>query len=310
MFSIALIGIGPMAANHAQALATIPELKIVSCASRSLERAQRFAGEHGIPRARLIDDVLARPEADAVWVVAPAVAMAQTALHLNPFGIPLFLEKPVGLDLEESTAVRDALTVPHMVGLNRRFYEVIGLGRRMIEQAGGLRAMEIHMPEDVYSLPDETYPARLKRQWQFANSVHMIDLFRVMGGEAAAVHRFNDVRDAADRGFISVVDFQRGGRGVFNAQWYAPGRWRMALYADGLSLVYQPVEQVIVMRRGEAMQTIGPAGPDGTLKAGLHGQALAFLHLLSTGTLHPEAADMTEYLRSCTLVDQITTLQS
>ncbi len=303
--SIALIGVGRMAALHAQAIGTIPGLRIVSCASRSMERAEAFARKHNIPRPRLFHELLERPEADALWVVAPAMVMAELAVQLNATGLPLFLEKPAGLDLGESRAAAAAITAPHMVGLNRRFYEIIGKGRDLIAEAGGLRAIEVHMPEDIRSLPDK-HAIRVKEQWQFANSIHLIDLFRFFAGDVASVETHNEQRDGWDRSYTAFIGFSEGAKGIFNAQWYAPGGWRITLYAEDLSITYQPIERAIVMRRGADPEILEPQGPDREIKAGLHGQAEAFLELLLKGRLPDRAADLADYVRSVELVHDLT----
>lgn len=304
---IGLIGVGPMAALHAAALAQVEGLKIAYCTSRSQDKADAFAAAHGIPRGRTLDSVMAAPDADALWLVAPWEVMGPAALELGTLGLPLFLEKPVGMTLEESEAVRDRLTVPHMVGLNRRYYEIIRHGVDLVAAAGGARAVEVHMPEDVSRI-NTSQSARAPELWPFLNSVHLIDLFRVFAGEPEAIHAFNRGTTPAERSFMGVIDFAGGARGLYNSQWYAPGGWRVAVYAQDLTLVYQPIEQLQVLRRGVPPEIIGPLGADAVCKAGLVGQARAFEHLLRQGALPAGAADMTEYCKSVALVAALTTV--
>lgn len=305
MIELALVGVGPMAAQHAKAIAEVDGLRITSCASRNRANAESFAAEHGIARARTIDEVRAKPEADALWLCVAADAMAETAGDFATLGLPMFLEKPVGLDPAETEAVRDRISVPHMVGLNRRFYEVLRRGRDLIEAAGGLRAVEVHMPEDVAAAPAK-HGARTRRQWQYANSVHLLDLFRFFAGEPAEVTAMNDVRSDADRSYNALIRFAGGARGIYNGQWYAPGGWRVALYADDLSIVYQPIETAEIRWRGAAPEKLLPEGADARLKAGLWAQADAFRELVVTGRLPDGAADLAEYARSVALVDRLT----
>lgn len=305
MIDIALIGTGPVAALHAQAIARVPGLRLASCAARHRDRAEAFAAAHGIPRARLFDEVAARPEADALWVVVPSRAMAEVACTLAPLGLPMFLEKPVGLTPAETAEARERVRVPHMVGLNRRFYEVIGRSRRLIEEAGGLRAIEIHLPENPRAA-QHRFGEKELTTWAYGNSIHMLDLFRFLAGEVAQLHALNVERSWWDRGYSAVMSFEGGARGMLNAQWYAPGPWRLALYAEDLMIVHQPVEQATVLRPGRDAETIRPEGPDATLKSGFHGQAEAFARLLRGAAPDPRAADLAEYMRSVELVSRLT----
>ena len=302
---LALIGVGPMASLHAQAIAEVDGLAIDYCVSRGRDRALDFAARHGLARGRALADLDGGAEVDALWVVAPADAMASVAVELSRFGLPMFLEKPVGLSLDETRAAREAIAVPTMVGLNRRFYEVIARGRELALAAGGVRAIEVHMPEDLTGGAGVNAPA-IKAQWPFANSVHLIDLFRAFGGETASVTSVNAVASVEDRSYASLIRFKAGASGLYNAQWYAPGGWRVAVYAQDLTLIYQPIEQLTVIRRPRVTEVIAPTGPDARFKPGLFGQAEAFRDLVRTGVRHPMAADLADYERSVALVDALT----
>jgi predicted dehydrogenase len=302
---IALIGVGPMATQHVQVLNAIEGVEIVSCASRDLEKANAFAAKHNISQARVINDVLDSPEADAIWLCVAAGAMKDVALEFDTLGLPMFLEKPVGLSLAETTHVQTELKSPHMVGLNRRFYEIIQKGRTLIEESGGLKAIEIHMPEDVLSVPD-THADITKKNWQFANSVHLIDLFRFFGGEIENVTTMNRTASDSDRSYNALVNFESHAVGHFNAQWYAPGGWRVALYGEDTNIVFQPIERGLLLKRGKDSVEILPENQDTRFKAGLYGQGIAFLNLLEKGILLEAAADMEDYRRSVDLVSALT----
>lgn len=298
---IAMVGAGPMAALHLKALSAVPELALVKAVSRDPAKAQAFGEAHGIPSAQAFDDFLAAPDVDAVWLVSPADVMHTVAIRLADLGLPLFLEKPVGMSLAETEQARDAIAVPHMVGLNRRFYEVIVEGKALVEAAGGLTGIEIQMPE--YILPLEArYGRHVLAAWHFGNSVHLIDLFRHFGGEVEALHPLTAKRSWWDQSVAASMRFQGGALGVFHANWGAPGGWRVTLAARDLQVIFQPIEQGRVLRRGEPESALTPTGADATFKAGLTGQGRAFAHLLSTGSLPPGAADLSDYARSVKLV--------
>lgn len=303
---VALIGVGPMAELHAKAIAEVEGLRIVACAARGLERAQAFATKWDVPRATTVDDLIARPEADAFWIVAPAMAMSEAARRADARGLPMFLEKPVGMDLAESRAAAAAIRSPNFVGLNRRFYEVMQAGKRIMAEAGGLRFIEVHMPEDLRPLAGR-YDDDVLGRWQFGNSIHLIDLFRYFGGEPRDVTAHVDQRDVFDRSYSALLTFENGARGLYNAQWYAPGGWRVTLYGAGVSITYAPVETGVVLRMpGRQREDLVPLGADSRVKAGLYGQAVAFRDFVRDGRLPDGASDLRDYVRSVALVDALT----
>ncbi|MDX2158272.1 MAG: Gfo/Idh/MocA family oxidoreductase [Hyphomicrobiaceae bacterium] len=305
-YRIGMIGVGPMAALHAAAIRNVPDLRLAACAARSLGRAQAFAATWNVPRATTVDELVASPDVDALWVVAPADAMAEVATKASRAGLPLFLEKPVGLDLAETEAAASTVGVPNLVGLNRRFYEVLQRGAEIVAEAGGLRFIEVHMPEDLRPL-EGRYRGKALSNWQYGNSIHLIDLFRYFGGEVKRVTAQPEVGDYWDRSYVAMIEFENGARGIYNAQWYAPGPWRVSLYANNVMIQYAPLEKGLVIRSpGRQQSTIEPSGPDKDLKPGLGGQAQAFAHLLRTGTLPEGASDLKGYARSVALVRALT----
>jgi predicted dehydrogenase len=295
-----------MAKLHAAAFALLPDVEISKCASRSLEKARTFAAENNIAEGVTQDQLFANPGVDALIIVVPALHMGEVSLRAAETGLPLFMEKPVGLDYEETAAAAAAVKQPHMVGLNRRFYEVLQAGKRIMDEAGGTRFVEIHMPEDIRAV-EHLYKGKALSNWQYGNSVHLIDLFRFFGGEAVSARSNTSVRDSWDRSYCGVVDFASGARGVFNAQWYAPGPWRVSVYARDVAIYFAPIERGMVMRApGRQTSELLPEGADKTLKAGFHGQAEAFAALLRTGNLSAGAASLSDYLKSVELIRALT----
>ncbi|WP_274626310.1 Gfo/Idh/MocA family protein [Arvimicrobium flavum] len=306
MTRLGFIGAGPIAAQHATAFAAIDGVRLGVCASRSLENAERFRAEHGFAEARTIADFLAKPDVDAIVVVVPAIHMAEVSLLAARTGLPLLMEKPVGMSLEETRNAAALITQPNMVALNRRHYEVIAEGKRLLDEAGGARFVEVHMPEDIKALAGR-YGEETLKAWHFGNSVHLIDLFRFFAGEANSVQTNNSVANWWDRSYSGLVDFASGARGLYNAQWYAPGPWRVTAYADNLCIVYAPIEEALVIRSpGRQRSEIRASGPDTRFKPGFFGQALAFVETVRTGMVPAGSADLADYLKSVELIDRLT----
>jgi predicted dehydrogenase len=305
MIRIGLIGSGPIAALHAAAFRALDGVELTICASRSYENAERFRAMHGFREARTIDSLLDSPDVDGLVVVVPAISMAEVATRAAATGLPLLMEKPVGMSLAETQRVSALVTQPNIVGLNRRFYEVLQKGKRMVDDAGGVRFIEVHMPEDTKAL-ESRYDRATLDAWHFGNSIHLVDLFRYFGGEVSNVTTNNEVHNHWDRSYSSLISFESGARGVFNAQWYAPGPWRVAVYADDLCLMFAPIEQgVAISSPGRRREDIIATGPDTKFKPGFHGQARAFVSLIGGSEETGPAADLKDYLGSVDLMDKL-----
>jgi myo-inositol 2-dehydrogenase/D-chiro-inositol 1-dehydrogenase len=306
MIRLGFIGSGPIAAQHAAAFSAVEGVSLAICASRALENAERFRAEHGFAEARTIDGLLAAPDVDALVVVVPAIHMAGIAKRAAATGLPLFMEKPVGMSLAETRDAAAAITQPNMVALNRRHYEVIAEGKRLIDEAGGARFVEVHVPEDIKAL-DSRYGLDTLNAWHFGNSVHLIDLFRYFAGEVTRTQSNNGVANWWDRSYSGLIDFASGARGVYSAQWYAPGPWRVTVYADGLYIAFAPIEEGLVLRMpGRQRSEIKASGPDTKFKPGFFGQAGAFIETVRTGKVPAGSSDLADYLKSVALIDELT----
>ena len=305
MIKVALIGVGPMAALHARAFARVDGMAIVSCASRTRSKAEQFAATHAITRARTVTETLAQPDADALLVVAPADVMADLAVTCAGCQLPMLLEKPVGLSSQEARVAAANISVPTMVGLNRRFYSIYRKAREVLGQAGGIRCVEVHLAENPAALAGR-YPRRLLDNWHLANSIHLIDLYRLFCGEPAQVQTMNQVGELSDRSYHAMLGFPGGASGVYTAQWYAPSRWRLTLYGTDHSVQCQPAEKALhyTRERFEPFE-LTPDEDDVAAKPGLVGQARAFRDLVRTGMMHADAIDVGGYVKSVELAERL-----
>jgi predicted dehydrogenase len=120
---------------HAPMLAAGPQTRLAVIYARRLEAAQELASQYG---ARATDDIgeLVGSCAAAAFAVPPDV-QASLAPVAARAGLPLLLEKPVGLDLAMAQHLRDDVRgVPTMLMLRGRFSPRI---RDFLARAEGFR---------------------------------------------------------------------------------------------------------------------------------------------------------------------------
>lgn len=150
-----IVGPGGIAERFASDLARVDDATLVGVASRSLERAEAFAGRHGIPRAHdderaLLDD----PEVDVVYVATPHSRHATDALAALEAGKHVLCEKPMALSAPQArtmvAAARDRglflmeAMWTRFLPSYRRLVELLGEGRigdpLLVEADFGFRA--------------------------------------------------------------------------------------------------------------------------------------------------------------------------
>lgn len=99
---------GRIAHSFAADLALLPDARLVASGSRSLERAEAFAAEHGGRAHASYEDLVADPDVDVVYVASPHVFHEEHTMLALEAGKAVLVEKPTTLDLASSQRLFDA----------------------------------------------------------------------------------------------------------------------------------------------------------------------------------------------------------
>jgi predicted dehydrogenase len=111
---------------HLPALRALPDVEVIACIGRTVERGQAFAREHGISRVHeSVDALLASDDRpDMLVVAAPdTVHPAATTAALRA-GVPVFCEKPLANEAAVAHQLADLAArtgVPATVGYSFRY---------------------------------------------------------------------------------------------------------------------------------------------------------------------------------------------
>ena len=100
---------GGIADDWTAALHTHTDQRVVAVASRSLERAQAFAGKHGIAQAYgSYEQLVADPTVDVVYIAPPHTEHLKLALLAIAAGKHVLVEKPIGISADEARTLAEA----------------------------------------------------------------------------------------------------------------------------------------------------------------------------------------------------------
>ena len=203
MLRIGLIGAGRMGSRHAELLRQEPNVQVVAACDLVLERAQAVATTWDGQAYTRYTEMLEREELDAVYVCTPTYNHAEIALACVERGLPLFLEKPVDLDLKAAGRLLQAVEERNLlasVALHWRY-------TRGYEAAAW--AME-GRPVSLVNL--RWYWTRPPAGWMWDRqraggqivdqNTHLIDLAQALVGDITHVHAFyNEKLTNLDQGF-------------------------------------------------------------------------------------------------------------
>ncbi|ACO79186.1 oxidoreductase protein [Azotobacter vinelandii CA] len=234
---VALIGAGAMGRQHHQHLRDLPEGRLCAVADPG-PQAEAFAAEcavaHFADHRRMLDAI--RPQ--AVIVANPNNLHVGTALDCIAAGVPVLLEKPVGVHLDEVrelVAASAKAGVPVLVGHHRRHNPLIVRARELI-RSGGLGRLttvtalwQLQKPDSYFDVPWRREPGA---GMLLTNLIHDLDLLRHLCGEVDEVQAItgNGVRGLVNEDSAAVLlRFANGALGTLTGSDAVAAPWSWEL---------------------------------------------------------------------------------
>lgn len=228
-----------MGRQHHQHLAHVPEARLCAIADPG-PQAAGFAAELGVPGFADHQQMLAEAEPEAVIIANPNPLHVSTALDCLARGVPVLLEKPVGVSLEEVRTLVEAsarLGVPVLVGHHRRHNPLIARARRLIGE-GALGRLTMVTALWQLQKPDSYFDIAWRREpgagLLLTNLIHDLDLLRYLCGEVRQVQAIthNGVRGFANEDSAAVLlKFESGALGTLTGSDAVAAPWSWELSA-------------------------------------------------------------------------------
>lgn len=276
---VAFVGAGYMAQEHMRAFASLPGVTIAAVYSRTPERAEKLAASYETQVCQSVSDLYHKTGADLVVVTVLELSMAEVAqaCFLHPWTV--LLEKPAGYDLADAARIRDAAVRAGsraFVAFNRRAYSSTRQALELLQGHSSQRFIKVVDQQDQRAAIELTkQPELVARNYMFANSIHLIDYFRVLGrGEIAGVEPIVRWRPDQPGLVLARIDFESGDIGLYEGIWNGPGPWIVSVNTPEQRIEMRPLEQVSVQLRGtRAVTQLDIDGDDKTYKPGLRYQA-------------------------------------
>lgn len=186
---IAQIGTGRIGALHAAVLASHRDVDELILADADEQRAVDVAASMG-GRARAASVEQALAAADALVIAAATDAHASIIRLGLERRVPIFCEKPLALELNETAALVREIEragIPFQLGFQRRFDAAYREARRMVESGAIGRLYQVRMIATDHVPPPESYIPTSGGLFR-DSSIHDFDAIRfVTGAEVEAI---------------------------------------------------------------------------------------------------------------------------
>lgn len=213
-FKICCIGCGDMATvGHGPAFRKYarenPEVLLSACCDLDADKAEQFQKTFGFSRAyTAVDQMLIREKPDAVSLMVPPEITELLTTKLLRAGIPVILEKPPGLDREQTMRlmeVAEQTGTPNQVAFNRRYMP-------MVQRFAQLRKGR----KDLFWQYD-FYRSNRKDADFSTTSIHGIDTMRFLAEKSYRRVDFHYIPNPQDSSLVPTImldcEFEDGAQG-------------------------------------------------------------------------------------------------
>ncbi len=288
--SIAIVGAGSMAREHARAFASLPGVTVSGLTSRTRARAEALASELSIPLVTdSIADLHRQTSADLVVIAVPELSARPVALEAFQHPWAVLMEKPAGYDLGDAEKIATAAADRErragggatpagrvMVGLNRRFYSSSRTIKADLDtRPDDKRFIHVQDQQSYAEARRYNHPPQVVEKFMYANSIHLIDLIPFFArGTITGVRQVTPWRGEQTEVMLAYIEFDSGDTALYEGLWKGPGPWAANVSTPGKRWIMQPLEQAIYQNAGErARHTIEASDDDKQFKAGFLLQA-------------------------------------
>ena len=229
------------------------------------EAARRLAADAGAQAYPDVDALLDAQPVDAVYVCVPPFAHGGPERAVLARRLPLFVEKPIAIDLDTARALAALVEEAGVVtgtGYHWRCLDTVTRAAELLAESPARLAVGSWL--DTVP-PPAWWTDRARSGGQVVEQLtHVLDLARLLVGEVAEVRAFGS-RAAGSPGDVDDVTavaarFGTGAVGTFTASALLPAKRRASLEtvsADGLRL--EVSEQELVVERGGEREVLRPA---------------------------------------------------
>jgi predicted dehydrogenase len=301
---VSIVGAGYMSREHIRAFQGVPGVDIAGIYSRTRPRAEALAAEFRFPNVcDSIPELFQKSAADLVVVSVRELStnVVCRACFEHPWTV--LVEKPAGYNVPDAEAILRGASEKGrrvFVALNRRHY---GSTRAVLaDLAGhpGPRLIKVQDQEDIAAARQSGQPRLVVDNWMYANSIHLIDYFSLLGRgrvtEVTPLIRWDSERP---RYVAAKISFDSGDIGLYEAVWNGPAPWAVSVQTPDKRWEMRPLEKAACQLAGRrALEPFSDDPMDSRFKPGLRRQAELAAHAALGGrTDLPSLADALNTMR-------------
>jgi predicted dehydrogenase len=207
MVRVAVVGVGGIAAEHLKNLEENQEAELVAVCDINKASADKAAQQYNVVAYTDFDRLLDNEEIDALFLCVPPFAHGDMEEKAAARGIHLFVEKPVGLDMEtvkrKAKAIRDSGIISG-TGYCLRYLDTVAIAREYL-QGKTIAMARAHRFGSLVTVPWWKEAAKSGGQL-VEQTTHNLDLLIYLAGDVDKVSADMALRVMDDVPGIDIPD--------------------------------------------------------------------------------------------------------
>lgn len=319
---IAVVGAGGVAQRHVGVLSALADVDVVAVADPVFAAAEQLARHCGATPFQDVEQALDEASADAVYVCVPPFAHGDVERSVLTRRLPMFVEKPVALDLKTAEEIDALITEAGVItatGYHWRCLEPVSRAQAMLAGSPPLLAIGYWLDKR----PPVSWWAQSRHSGGqvIEQLTHVLDLARMLLGEAVEVNAAGVRRPPAgasgesgvdDRGDVddattATVRFASGSLATFAATSALTTKNRTALHTISHGLLLEVSEGGMVVDDGTTRQEHLPVEDP---KVVVDREFIEAVRGQRESTRTPYAEALRSHLLGCAIAESARTRQS
>jgi predicted dehydrogenase len=288
----------------------INQINIKWIHSRTFWKTQQFAQSYKkLIAIENLDSFLKKKHklVDGVLVLVSADQISKVSIKIAKYRIPMFIEKPIGLNMREVIKIKNILNknkIKNLIGFNRRCYSNFQYIKKNSKKFGQLCGFKIECNERYWFLK-KIIKKKLLQNWLYVNSCHVIDLMTFLFGDLVSIKKISSKGTGSfiDK-FVSILKFKKNIIGSVNFFSTSPGGWRITVYYKKMTAVFDNLEKGYLLDRNFKSKIIPISKYDQKYKPGFYLQSQYFLNLLKNKYKKNNFSDVNSAFKTFSIVEK------
>ena len=282
-YRICFIGGGPTIESHIKSFSKLKNVELTAIFNRTKKKSIILSKKYNIKFVSdNIEDLYLKFKADAVIVAVSIEATKLICSKIFKFNWVCFVEKPLGYNFKEA---KEIIKISKMglsrvyVAMNRRNYDSVLFAKKEVEKIRGSRFIEIN---DQQNFPYKKNSNKIKNNWFYANSIHMIDLLISFGrGKIFKIKKLSNFSLKKKNYYICEIFFSSGDIALYKCAWNLPGDWALNITTTKIKYSLSPLNKIFYQDlNSKKMSEIKLTSKKNLIKDGFRNQAYELIKLL------------------------------